>query len=211
MAVNTQVRSLIPPNGLRGAYKLRAPFDEKILPNVAYECNSARGVSELINSGTDPFNTYYKPEQISPDQYEFDVSAGMVIVSLMGEQGIWVDVPSTYIESMPDLNGKPYTPLVAAIRLGAVADEENLTVVKQRIADVVLEELGIEGEVQIATIGLPTLLTQTEHDSLVASRNDKKASAETDRAKWLAEKARADRLQQRVTALEKALIAKDQA
>lgn len=211
MAANTQVKSLVPPNGLRGVYKLRAPFDEKILPNVAYACNSTRGVSELINSGIDPFNAYYKPEEISPEQYEFDVSVGMVIVSLMGEQGIWVDVPSTYIDSMPDLNGTPYTPLIAAVRLGAVEDAEDLTVVKQRIADVVLEELGIVGDVQIATVGLPTLLTQTEHESLVASRNDRKAASETDRAKWLEEKARADRLQQRVTALEKLLIAKDQA
>lgn len=209
MAVNTEVKSLVPPNGLRGVYKLRAPFDAKILPNVAYRCDSSRGVSELINNGRDPYATYYQPENISPEQYEFDVSAGMVMVYLMGEQGIWVDVPSTYIVSMPDLNGTPYTPLIAAIRLGAVADAENLTVVKQRIADVVLEELGIVGDVQIATVGLPTLLTQVEHDSLVASRNAAKSESETDRAKWLAEKARADRLQQRVTALEQALINAD--
>lgn len=206
--VDTSHRSLIPPNGLSGVYPLREPFDKKILPNVRYTCDSTRGISELLNNGIDPYHQFYDPEGISMEQYEYDQSVGMVIVSLKGEQGIWVDVPSTYIDSLPDMNGTPYTPLVAAIRLGAVADSENLTVVKQRIADVVLEELGVVGAVEIATVGLRTLLTQTEHDSVVASRNAAKVENETDRSKYLAEKARADSLQQRVTQLEQILISK---
>lgn len=208
MAVDTTHLSLVPPNGLAGVYDLRSPFAEKILPNVKYTCDSARGIAELINNGTDPFTAYYEPEGISPEQYEHDVSAGMVIVSLMGEQGIWVDVPSTYISKMPDLNGTSYTPLIAAIRLGATEDSQDLTIVKQRLKDVVVEELGVVSDVELVVYGLSTLLTQQEHEGLLASRLAARTENETDRARWLAEKQRADSLQQRVTALEQALIAK---
>lgn len=201
------VKNLIPTTGLRGIYTVRAPFNTLLMAGVAYTCISVRGVAELINSGVDPFTKYYAPNNITQTQFSLDTAAGMTIVTLQAAQGVWVDIPSTYIESMPDLNGVPYTPLVAAIRLGAVPDAMDLTVVKQRMSAVVLEELGIVAAVEVVQIGLQELVAQDVHTAAQASRDAQKADADTDYAKYLEQKALAESLAQRLAALEQVLIA----
>lgn len=199
--------SLIPTLGLRGIYKLADPFAAKLLPQVAYTCMATRTLGELLNAGIDPYNTYYIPNNLTKERYETDLTDGMVMLSLQAGAGVWVDVPSTFVLSMPDLNGIPYSPLVAALRLGAVPDDTDLTYTRQRLADVVLEELGVVATCELVIVGQQTLIAQEDHELAEASRAALKGGADTDYSKYLEQKARADSLAIRVAALEELLIA----
>lgn len=198
--------SLIPTLGLRGIYILADPFAAKLLPQVAYTCMATRTLGELLNAGIDPYNAYYIPNNLTKERYEADLTDGMVMLSLQAGAGVWVDVPSTFVQRLPDLNGIPYSPLIAALRLGAVPDDTDLTYTRQRLANVVLEDLGILATCELVVVGQQTLIAQEDHALAEASRADNKANADTDYAKYLEQKTRADSLAIRVSELEAILI-----
>lgn len=192
----------IPPPGLRGIYTLLDPFKAKLLDKVAYTCVSTRGINELINSGIDVFSVYYQPNNIPQEKYNDDIINGMMIVTFQAGAGVWLDVPSTYIDGLPDLNGIPYSPLVVALRLGAVADSSDLSYLQSRLEGVVKEELGIVVTSELVLVGQQTLVSDADHKLVEASRDVNKADADTDYSKYLAEKTRADALALKVTQLE---------
>lgn len=199
---------MIPTLGLRGIYTLLDPFAAKLLPKVAYTCISTRGLNELIKAGIDVYNAYYVPNNIPQEKYNDDIVNGMTMVTFQAGAGVWLDVPSTYISAMPDLNGIPYSPLVAALRLGAVSDSTDLSYLQTRLQDVVKEELGIVSTCELVLVGQQTLVSDADHALAEASRDANKADSDTDYAKYLAEKTRADALALKVKELEDYIVSK---
>lgn len=195
-----------PSVGVRGLFNLKPPFDSQILPNTAYEVKAVRTLDDLISSsGIDPKDLYYTHNGLD-DQYDADVQDGVSIVSLAADAE-WIYVPSSYILSMPDQGGIPYTVLALAVMLGPLADSFDLSYLKTSMADLVQATIGITpGEVRTVALSSTTNVSQAEHDRIEAARQALITESDTDRAKLLAMTAERDALAQKVQELETALL-----
>lgn len=162
--------NLIPPIGASGLYKLIAPYSTMINTNISYTCMAVRKLSDIIAMGKDPFKTYYEPYGLTDTQYESDLNSGVCIVSLQSSSGIWAYVPSSYIESYPQVNGVPYTSIALMVHLGALPDNLNLNYVVNTVKDVVTSVLGVAPEVQTVVTSPTSMISQDNHMAAEAAR-----------------------------------------
>ena len=197
------MNNLLPQIGTSGIYTLSAPFAASLLPDVSYNCVAVRKLQDIVAAGADPYETYYQPLGISAEKYAADMALGACIVSLQAGASGWVYVPSTYIVRMPDQGGIRYTTMALAISLSAIPDAVDLTYIRNKIHDVVMENLGVESTVKAIALSPPALITQVEHAALEAARLVKITNATTDHAKLIAVTAQRDSAYQKIAQLEK--------
>ena len=194
---------LIPTVGTRGLFQLLAPFDTALLPNVPYTVAAVRRLGDFIAAGSDPKEEFYTPAGITNEKYEEDLQAGVCIVSLRSDVGgQWVYVPHTYVQEAPAIGGIPYTTLALAISLGPVPESVDLSYLKTRITDVVLETLGVESETKTLIISPTTILSNANHEVIEAARQVKISSTQTDYARLLVVTAERDAARNHIQELE---------
>lgn len=194
--------NFIPTIGVSGLYSLLAPFTTDLLPEVAYTCIAVRRLSDIVAVGGEPFTDYYEPKSISEEDYAADVAAGVCIVSLQASDENIVYVPSSYITGLPNIGGVPYTTLALGIKLGPLPDSLNLSLLKNKLSDVVFEYIGITPEIETIAISLPTLLDRVDAATLEAARTAAITAIKTDYTKYLEEKALRESAILKIAALE---------
>lgn len=195
-----------PSVGVRGIYTLLAPFDTKLIPNVPYNCIAVRRLADIVAAGGDPKADYYTPNGLTDQNYADDVAANACIITLQADEAIVEYVPSSYIASFPELGGVPYTQLLLAMNIGAIPDSMDLSYVKGRLADVVLENLGVTTEVKTVAASFPTVLSDVEHAALVAARQLIVGTVTTDHAKFLEANTQLAAAQAKIAELEAFII-----
>ncbi len=194
--------ALIPPVGTAGIYKLAEPFQSKLQPNMSYRCDAVRRISDFLEIGIDPYQEFYLANAISKETYDQDVVNQVCIVSLVSSGNHWLYVPSTYILAYPDLNGIPYTVMVLGLELGAIPGYKDLSALKQALANLTRDTIGVLPAVKEVAISATSKLSQADHDALEAARQQNITNTQTDRAKYLALQAQFAALQQQYNELE---------
>lgn len=194
--------NMIPAINTRGLYTLRAPFAAALLVSTPYTCVAVRKLEDIVAAGGDPKELYYTAHGIDASVYDDDVAQGTCIVTLQASEGSIVYVPSSFITSLPDQGGIPYTTLVLAVSLSAIPDALDLTYLKTRMSELVMANLGVEAEVQEVAISAPTHLSQTEHAAIEAARQVNITNRTTDHATNLALTTQRDALLAKVQELE---------
>ncbi len=174
-----------PTMNVKGLYTTKEPFNTVLLSGVLYEPIGIRSISDIVAGGVDPFETIYHPKGISREVYEKDLQDGVLIVSFQAGSGVPVYVPNSYITGQPDIGGVPYRTMMLAVQLAPVPDSLDLTLLQQRVADLVFDTLGVRGVVTPIVASPPSVLSQTEHDATEAARQHNIASQQTDLAKYL--------------------------
>lgn len=194
--------ALIPPVGTSGIYKLAPPFSTKLQPNTSYRCDAVRRPSDFLEEGTDPYEEFYKPNDIAKEVYDQDLMNQVAIISLVSSAGHWVHVPSTYVLAYPDLNGVPYAVMVLGLELGAIPNYKDLSGLKQALANLTRDTIGVLPVVKEVAISAVSRLSQADHDALEAARALLINNSQTDRAKYLALQAAYETLQRQYQELE---------
>jgi hypothetical protein len=193
---------LNPNIGASGLWSLVTPFDQLLLPDVAYSCVAVRLLADIIASGGDPFTLYYEPQNLAQTDYQNDVAAGAAIVSLQATGGNWVHVPSTYISQMPNANNIPYRGIVLGVNLGALPDSLDLSYLKSQVSAVVQDTIGVvPAAVTSLAVTPKTLISPAEDASITASRQALMAANGTPTAQLIAARAQIATLQQQIAAL----------
>lgn len=178
--------TFIPPIGTSGIYALAAPFNTDLLPSTTYRCDAARRFSDFLELGTDPFEEFYVPKGLTQEQYQQDVANQIVIISLVSASNHWVHVPSSYILSLPDINGIPYTVTILGMEMGAIPNYFDLTGLKAALADLAHATIGIRPAIKEAVISAVERVSQADHDVLEAARQQAITNSVTDRARLIA-------------------------
>lgn len=194
--------ALIPPVGTSGVYKLAPPFNTLLQANMSYRCDAVRRIADFLEAGFDPFEEFYVPRGLSRAVYDQDLQNQVCVVSLVSSGGHWVYVPTTYILSYPDINGVPYAVMVLGLELGAIPNYKDLTGLKQAIANLTRDTIGITPTVKEVAISAVQKLSQADHDALEAARMSAINNSQTDRAKLLAAQAELAALRQQYSELE---------
>lgn len=181
--------NIIPSIGVSGVFTLTAPFNNILTPNVSYTCIAVRKLSDILASGGTPFETYYEPNGLSKDIYQSDVSSGVCLLSLQPASGVVKYVPTSYISGYPSSGGVPYTVMLLGVSLGAIPNVMDLSFIKSKIADVILQNMGINADIRQAAASEVTMVTNDNHDINEAARLARITDNTTDNAKWLAAEA----------------------
>lgn len=191
-----------PTMGVKGRYTLIEPFNNDLLPNVLYNCESLRSFSEIIANGEDPYTAYYQPKGLTQDQYQKDVDAGVVLVTFRADSGNWAKVPSSYISGAPNSGGVPYRTMMMVAYLAPIPDTLDLSFLQTKMGDLVFDTLGVRANIVPVVTSPPTVLDYSEHESIEASRQQVIAANQTDYAKLLSTQQQLAAAQQQIALLE---------
>lgn len=197
-----------PDIGQSGIYKLVFPFDTLVTPKVVYTCRSLRTINDILAAGEEIFDTYYKSIGLTKTDYERDAKTNVCIVGLQSGTGEWIYVPTSYIESAPNMNGVKYTSLVLGVSLGPLPDKFNLEGLIAIFKDATTATIGVTPEVKGIVVSQPAILSREEHDRLTLARNEKITQNRTDYSRVREQTQLIARLNAKIEALEKYIAEK---
>ena len=166
-------KGVVPLLSAKGIYRLKAPFDAQLLANTSYECVALREMVDLLSTGTDVYAQYYEPYGLTEQEYQQDVTDGVVMCSLRTDGGIWLYVPSSYVLSFPGMSGVKYGVMLLGVMLGSIPETLDLTYLKSQIEQMVSSELGITSAVEEVIVSQIDILSKDEHLRLEAARKAK--------------------------------------
>lgn len=199
--------NLIPAVGTKGRYTLKPPFDAAMKPNTLYTLSAVRKFDEIETFAQSIYEQFYHPFQLTESDVNTDRANGAMIITLMTAEAQALYVPTTYVQSYPDLNYKPYRQFVAVLSFGAMADDTLFEPVIQGLKNATSEFLGVEPEVHIASMPLTDVITPEQHENLEATRQAAISNRTTDYARLYEAQATIALQEQRIAILEK--IVKD--
>ena len=166
---------LTPPLGAFGKYTLKAPWTT--VDKIAYKCVSLRRVEEIVKSGKDIHDTFYRPMGLELSVANEDILKGVVFVGLLGTDGSRIYVPDTYIEGYPDQTAITYDYTVMSVDLGPQPSDMDLTALIDEFKFITRDHTGIDVDDIIVHIGRAqsnTMLTQEQYIAAADARELKK-------------------------------------
>ncbi len=167
------ISQLIPDIGSKGKYSFKDPVNTKVPENVVFTCQSIRTLADLINTKQDVFKTIYLPLGLTRENYEEDINNGVSIIGLHAEIGAVHYVPSSYLNSYPNLNGVIYTKLMMGVDLGAVPDSLSLEAIEVSISNIVYDQLGIRPEIKVIATSQSIVVNYDDHEKIEEIRKAK--------------------------------------
>jgi hypothetical protein len=174
---------LTPPLHTKGRYTLKDPFVTDLA--TLYTCAAVRTFRDIKERGYDPFNEFYEPMGLTEVDYNLDVSKNASIVTLVSDSQPIIYVPDTYILSYPNQQLVPYKHIVLSVSLGLVPDYVDYTFLRNQIAGLVSDVIGVEPIVELHVAPTNDSLSSEEHDILETTRQAAINLRTTDRANVL--------------------------
>lgn len=191
---------LTPPLGTKGRYVVNAPFVTD--PTTLYTCAAVRSFRDIRERGFDPFTEFYEPAGLTQEQYTADVEAGAAIITLTSDTQPVIYIPDTYILSYPNLEYVPYNHVILSLSLGMVPDYLDFSFLKDQVAAVCSDVIGVESNVNLHIAPTTDVVTSDQHDILETARLQAIALRDTDRALYLAEAQKNAALLEQIATLE---------
>lgn len=170
--------------GLEGSFELAPPFTNLIRANTRYTIRSIRSMSEMISDGEDP-QAIYNAVQVPEADYLRDLRSDANIIRLQSTSDEWVNVPQSYIVSLPSMDGVSYRPLAIVAPLGVTADDLELGNLTAALDALIMAHLGVQATSVITEIGAAELVTQAEHTRIKAERAARVTYSESEAAKMV--------------------------
>lgn len=175
-------RAILPALGSSGLWKLKAPFDTKIIASVAYSCQAISLISALVASGLDVFEEYYVSNGLTQAAYDADVLDGSSIITLVSTTGVSLQVPSTYIDGWPSSDVVPYVVMGAIVVLGALPNTLDPEFLAPKLKNVVKNSLGNDATVEFVVMSEVTNKMFSDHTAL---ENARKANISDDNSDYV--------------------------
>lgn len=160
---------LLPKIGSSGVFKVSAPFDRFVVEKISYTCTSIRSITEIQTYTRSVLDEYYLFYGLTAEDYHQDILNNELIVSLRnGSEFIYV--PSKFILSYPDVTGIPYHVLSLAVTLGAIPVGTDLSVLKDKIEELVITNIGLTPITEEVEVSATKYFSEEEHNAAVQRR-----------------------------------------
>ena len=177
--------NILPTVGSRGAYTLITPFNAMVVTNELLTCKAIRSISELIAAGVDVYKEYYQANGLTQVDFDNAVKNDEFIISFQGGTGVWIYVPSNYLGAAPITAGIPYHVRVVGVSLGAVPVNKDITVLKQAIANLVYDTIGIQPEVKELEVSGVSLVDNMVSANIETMRSHRVVNNQSDSGRYL--------------------------
>lgn len=170
-----------PPLHAKGTFVLEAPW--VTVADSLYEAIAIRSFADFVEVGQNAWELFYRDNGILVAKYEADKAAGASIITLVSPTRPTIHVPDTYITSYPDMGNVAYKSVVLSIALGSMPDGLDLTFLKDQVAGVVSDTIGVTATVLTHIAPATGVVTQDQHTLLEAARLAAIVNRKTDRAR----------------------------
>jgi hypothetical protein len=197
---------LLPSVGMSGQWKLKAPFDSKIVANLAYTCRAVRKLGEVIAAGIDAFEEYYVPNSIGRDVYDQHVASDVSIIVMSSSSGSWLNVPSPYLDGWPDANVVPYVVVGMVADIGALPNTIDPTFLSEKVRNTIKNALGHDPVIQFVALSEVSNMPFAEHEALEVLRKSNITDDNTDYSRRLKAEDELVKARAEIAALQKFII-----
>uniref|UniRef100_A0AAU7PFK9 Uncharacterized protein n=1 Tax=Burkholderia phage vB_BgluM-SURPRISE13 TaxID=3159457 RepID=A0AAU7PFK9_9VIRU len=197
---------LLPGIGASGDWSLKTPLDSKYTAGLAYTCKAIRKISEMVANGIDVLNMVYIPNGLDQTAYDSDVQNDYSIITLQSAAGALLLVPSSYLAGWPSGDSVPYVVMGMIINLGPIPNTIDPTFLTDKVAPVIKAALGLDPEIQYATLSETTNKTYDDHVAQEATRTAAITDENSDYVKRLNAEADLTAAQAQIAALQQFII-----
>jgi hypothetical protein len=167
---------IIPEIGAKGKFLFSAPFSNNTTADTEFECMAVRTLTAVVNSGEDGYTKYYKPNGLTQQEFNADVSEGISLVSLLSGDGRWLHVPNNRIQALPDPSGVRYQMMVLSLNIGAIDETMDTTNLVAAVKDMAFSYVGVPVEAQLVAVSQPSMVPQEDHERILQARANKIAN-----------------------------------
>lgn len=155
---------LIPPINSKGIFKFQPPFDKAVKEGIELTTTAVRSLQELIISNLDPYDTIYRLNELSEEDYKDDLQNNVPIVVFTTESDDYLYIPGDMILSIPQVAGVKYITKVIGVNIGAVPVDIDLELAIESIKELVYDTLGIQPQIEVLNASAVTLVDQVKSD-----------------------------------------------
>jgi hypothetical protein len=163
-------REIVPYVGMTGLYTLKAPYTSLINTSIEYTCVAVNTISNMVAQGLDPLTDIYLANGDTQAVFDADALLNHSIITLQSGIGDVIEVPANALAMLPNADGVLYSNVLLGVSLSAVANEVDLTTLKNEIKDVVLHKLGAKCTVFETTVGASAVVSHARHTAIEAAR-----------------------------------------
>lgn len=144
----SDIRGMFPRVGLKGRFTFSGPFEE--YNNVDMEVIADKTFGYYVTRGRDLLDELYLSNGLPEETFNEHRTIGVRVITFRHHGTLVIDIPSSYITSIPDDDlGFLWFQVIAS--LGILPKSIDLTRVQQDIKDVLKENMGIETEVLVSS------------------------------------------------------------
>lgn len=179
------MNEVLPADGATGQWRLKAPFDTKIVNGLAYTCYGKNTIGVLNAQGVEVFAEYYEKNGIDRDTYELHAKEDRTICTLLSSAGDWLQIPSPYLSGWPSADVVPYVVVGMFLTLGALPNTIDPSFLTDKVKNVVKASLGLEPDVEYIAMTEITHKEWSLHESLEQARKTATADDNSDLARRL--------------------------
>lgn len=167
----------IPSIYASGQFNARAPFNTLVDENTFYTVEAIRTISEMQSVKLDLYTLVFKPVGIAQSKttelLDELLKNKACIVTLTQNNGKSIYVPSTYIESFPEVDGVVFEHLCIVSDCGACSPttKDRVDSTLQAIQFAIEKNLGIKSaKVMVATLPQKSYVSKTQAEAWETSR-----------------------------------------
>lgn len=162
-----------PELDVEGKFTLTAPYS--VNSNLLYKCIAIRSFEDCEYDKEDVYQKYYKGRGLidGDDGFSFknERLSGVKILTLRGQDGSYVNVPTSYVASFPALSEEKYHHLVLSCSLGALPESFDITAVVEQLQDTVVALTGVlDAKVTLHAAPSSGNPTQDQHEAMEQTR-----------------------------------------
>lgn len=167
------MEKVIPSTGMKGYFELEAPFNRYNINKVICTCRAVRNINEYDREVRSLFNSVYAQHGLSEQIFNQDRRDNQYILSLQSEFGQWVIVPTSYVKRFPEVNGVAYHNLMLGVNLGSVPTEQELSILQERISNVVFDTLGVRPNIRSVQLSKSIIVSREFHQEVQTARQSR--------------------------------------
>lgn len=162
--------NIVPNVGLRGSFEVAGPYDSLMLGQAIYEVIAVETIRSLVLRGEDPYSDHYEPYGVDQERFNMDEASDTLILTMQCAEGDMVHIPSSFIMSLPGMDGVVYELTMLGIALGALPKYLDLESLKGEIAALIQDRAGIDCNIVESSYGPEQLMTNDQHRAMESYR-----------------------------------------
>lgn len=189
-----------PPLHAKGIYHLTDSFPD--ISTSVYECVAIRSFKDYLDLGQSPLELVYLPNGLTDEDYQRDKALNANILTLSSNLKPTLLVPDTCLVKYPDLEYVNYSNLIVSAALGALPDGLSLELLKEQLAAVISDVIGVLPVVNVGAYGSDGVVSMAQHQLNEQARTAAITNRSTDRARLIEAQGRIVILEQRINDLQ---------
>lgn len=161
---------IIPPINLVGQFKLKQPLTPLINNNITYTVTNIQTIPNLLSDDIDAEQLIYIDQGLTTEDYNNALVNNIPIITLTTEGDSVFNIPSNYIENIPQVVGKVFINKALLVNLDYLPDDINIDFIKDEVNDLIATLIGITPTSEIEEISGKYIASYEEADVFEAKR-----------------------------------------